>query len=1256
MTIEYLATLDIDSLTQPYEGRLISPPMVRKRLGDRPGGFVEIQNVSATIANADGKLTDAYLRDLRSRSWVIKHYDAFSGTTTTDFIGQVERDSLGEGVLELDGTNVDLAIFDKEIPSKVIDTERFPKAVDTGKVIPVVFGNVPKVTLPYVEEDLANSLFTYAVGEGDITVGQVWRSGGLANPVKVTGGEYTRIVTSGKTYLRFALRQTNTSGALHTIYADIVGFQPERNAVNAIKKILTDTEWGLGQTVDANWDWQRHVLDTDLDFPVCDGAIVKQQKAQDILQQFLMIRGMRLGMNASRQWTITVDRPPTSLKMAISSGPGDAARNLARVSRRTRVAAADRPHIYTFKYRLDMVEGNEYRAEQTRTFGTAGTEIVEQNDFVRVATTADKIADYRAKLLYYGQETIEDAELTQEARSLDLNDVVAFSDPALACLEDIFQVREIEVGYDSVRAKFAAYHLAIHQYTPGTILVEETDPTGLDLSHTAPGPVTGLTKTGEGMEQGNDGGTEAWILLRFDTPTTNCVGARVDFKRNLTEVEWHKGVALTHDIGSSVQVKVRGLVPNIPYDYQVVALNSFGLASTATILTNQFAFKDTIVPALPTGVTATPAANKTVHIAFVPSADADIKGYDWQIEYSGGSWNGSVAVTPWQPTITISLEAFQYNVTYSVVIWPFDFSGNYSLAATAPVTFIFATPGAVDGLAVVGTGAEQGDDGGTTAFIVIHYNVPGTNCAGSRVDYRRASEGGSWHEGLSVTTKPLTGVYTQVRLRGLLPNIAYDYRVVALSPLGIESTPAYLMNQQAVRDGVAPGPPASVYVNIERNRSLIVALQPPADRDFKLFEFWVTSGSALPTGSMVTYGSVPPATGTQGWHNISFDGFTTDVQYWIHFRSVDYSGNVSAWTAGTPFMFATPPPPLAAQFSSEGVELGVDGRASAWIDIYVQSPNIHSPSIRVDFRRNGVEDSYQSGAANMATTPGGAARIRVRGLVPGVTYDYRVTTVSAINLESSGIVFSRTAPGDATIPPTPTNLSVVQHHRTVMFQCLLGDSGQDTKSIEWFMTSDAGGTAGIDSGAIGVNRDNLHWIKGSITYGAASLAYGVTYYLRVRAVDYSGNRSAYTGTVGFTYTTQNTADITAGAVSDLTGAAAYAGNLTGTGFGGAPIVLATANISCAAGDMLLGFGGITVVGAPVSSLVRVYLRNTTNAHESAPVESTVAAGEQISPVVIALDFATVAGNNPIELRMLMGAAGQAFFVNYGYIQVTKLKR
>lgn len=68
-------------------------------------------------------------------------------------------------------------------------------------------------------------------------------------------------------------------------------------------------------------------------------------------------------------------------------------------------------------------------------------------------------------------------------------------------------------------------------------------------------------------------------------------------------------------------------------------------------------------------------------------------------------------------------------------------------------------------------------------------------------------------------------------------------------------------------------------------------------------------------------------------------------------------------------------------------------------------------------------------------------------------------------------------------------------------------------------------------------KDTSTWNTWTVTLGAI-LGYGTTYHIRVRAIDATGNRSDWSASVPFTYTTQATSDITPNAVSQWIGGAA----------------------------------------------------------------------------------------------------------------------
>ncbi|WP_173200357.1 fibronectin type III domain-containing protein, partial [Geobacter sp. SVR] len=126
---------------------------------------------------------------------------------------------------------------------------------------------------------------------------------------------------------------------------------------------------------------------------------------------------------------------------------------------------------------------------------------------------------------------------------------------------------------------------------------------------------------------------------------------------------------------------------------------------------------------------------------------------------------------------------------------------------------------------------------------------------------------------------------------------------------------------------------------------------------------------------------------------------------------------------------------------------------------------------------------------------------KASNLIPGVSYDFQICAVDQwINASSWSDTYTVTAHADTVAPVVPTSPSVVTAMRTVF--------------IKW----DANVEADLDEYVVEVaenptftlNKQTFHTANNSLTFNGSQ---GVTYYIRVSAVDYSGNNSGPSATV-----------------------------------------------------------------------------------------------------------------------------------------------
>jgi hypothetical protein len=556
-------------------------------------------------------------------------------------------------------------------------------------------------------------------------------------------------------------------------------------------------------------------------------------------------------------------------------------------------------------------------------------------------------------------------------------------------------------------------------------------------------------------------------------------------------------------------------------------------------------------------------------------------------------------------------------------------------------------------------GVDALQDGTYVAAAHFYLDTPASNYAYTRMDWRLAGNSG-WNVGAMIEHASGT---IQMRISGLLTGATLDFRFVSVNNLGIASAGVTLLNAAMPRDTQPPAQPAPPFAEPQRNRTVLIAVSPVADRDFKTYEFWITHTAPLPTGGVVTYGALPapnssgaPYNGTQSWHNIAYDGgFANDTPYWLHIRSVDYSGNYSAWSGATQFTFASPGAlPQFAMAWWEIEQQGSDGGTTASIVLSVSTPTSPMTHVVIDYEVNG-EQWTSRGVVNHLMPPDTNNGIRIKGLIPGVPYNFRGVAVNALNIAGPQSVWSGTAPNDTTAPPVPTGLTVWVATNYVFVHC--GVSGADFKALPWYITTAAGtggalNGSGVLHGSTSGQRDNA--IEFSIAAGS-HLANGSTYHLYVRAQDYSGNFSAWANSVPFSYVTHDTPDLKVNAVSHISTQYTNPGARTGSGIGVAPFAFGQVFVTSDPGDVLLAWGGGVVYNVSAQCIARVVMRNVSKGVEAAPVEFTINPGHEVGLMAIAADLA-ISGVNQIDTQLTLGPAGTTYNYSYGCIQVLRMKR
>lgn len=445
------AGLDVERTT-PYQARVIGNPTVNRELMDTFWGVTEVSGITVELSNADGRLTPLYTNDLRGQTMILSRYDFRTGETIDELYAKISSVGLGRGTITISASSPDLSLFEREVPIPTVTTQQFPKAIDTGVVIPVVFGKSARVPLPYVNDDTTLGQFDYLVGHGTVAVTAVYfvKSDGDYSQIPFQDWAVRTDVYPGLTIVRFTNRQLDSSGRPRVIVGDIEG--ASRNFARNIQALLDGSNaWGLNGSAGAVdiTSFDNAAASLDQVGLLCDGVIREARQAQDILRELMVVRGMRLNFTSQGKWTLIVDAPRFTAKIAIGDGRADGPRNILSAGQRHRPATADAVSIYSIRYRLDFVRG-AYQNSLSRTVNERiGRERTLENNFIRDHITAFIVVDYLSKREIITAETSE-FTIAQEGRALIEGDLVQVTYLPFDFIRNILEVRKVTKRLESV--------------------------------------------------------------------------------------------------------------------------------------------------------------------------------------------------------------------------------------------------------------------------------------------------------------------------------------------------------------------------------------------------------------------------------------------------------------------------------------------------------------------------------------------------------------------------------------------------------------------------------------------------------------------------------------------------------------------------------------------------------------------------------------------------------------------------------------
>ena len=484
-TVRRFATADCYDGDVEYKGLVTAQPAIRDTFTEVYTGFLEHGDVTVELSDQDGEIKELLwgvspldLRgaratliraDFETTTKQINHLVAWEEdvswedgasweapyTKTTDELierfgvsGRVDRVDY-EDVVRVNVSFRDPDELSKVLCSATITADLFEDAPSEslGKPINILFGRCTAVPLYLIKRDYDNNEDHYLVGWGvtesndtnkdttvnlyrnDLIVGD-WEEGLTVHCHDGSEGSpfpgFATVVFTGNGW-----EQKDPSGNDYTLTADwygleLGGSESQRNFVEVIRHVLSDSTWGLGLTVDFD-SFDAAAAVTDIAALKCDGAVTSQKRAKEITDALGFCCRGRLSQDADGVWFISVDGEYVSESAGTFS---TAEGNIVTAGPRYRPSGKDAIKTLQYEYARKADGSYEFITSARTVNADFGEDKVERLDFVRDKETADRIACWNQRLHLYTAERV-DLVLGQDAKTLNAGDVISLSVPRL---------------------------------------------------------------------------------------------------------------------------------------------------------------------------------------------------------------------------------------------------------------------------------------------------------------------------------------------------------------------------------------------------------------------------------------------------------------------------------------------------------------------------------------------------------------------------------------------------------------------------------------------------------------------------------------------------------------------------------------------------------------------------------------------------------------------------------------------------------
>jgi hypothetical protein len=495
-TTYYFSNDDIYVSNQLYKGDLINwdSIAISESFSDRTWGSYSKSTQSFVFDDIDGFWrTLIASNNLRGVAWTVKRHDTVSGTTTTLAVGRITGYTLStEAEIDVEFFHED--VLDTVLPAKLTNTTDWPSCYseDLGKPVQLVFGYAKSVPLYYVYNNGTN-VFDYLIGYGPIeSIDAVYRNNVLVNP-----SEYSLVQSGDYSYVRFVLEQMDFSGQFYTLTADIRGLKlggasAQRGFARVIQNILSNTTWGLSETVNTtSFDSANTVLNTLAAVSptgfYCDGFLAEQKEARIVIEELAKICRGYLRRNSSGEWELIIDEYDSTTAGSLGWGDGYWDNILTDVPERSTTSLSDAIKSIKFRYGVRRTTDNKDLPyyENTRSVFSYGKDLIEESAFVNDHPTADKYTCYIKQLALYSDDFL--TVKTDIDSDFSVTDIVTLYIPAYDISGSLYKIIGKKTYLHYIEYDLAEYSSSIYTYTLGTLPSDENGPSQDELT---PGGIT----------------------------------------------------------------------------------------------------------------------------------------------------------------------------------------------------------------------------------------------------------------------------------------------------------------------------------------------------------------------------------------------------------------------------------------------------------------------------------------------------------------------------------------------------------------------------------------------------------------------------------------------------------------------------------------------------------------------------------------------------------------------------------------------